>query len=424
MKSTNGDPGHALPVAASAESEVSYDLWDPGSYLDAVREDLASAFAPAPSLPLAVQGTKPIAKPRRIQETPRFTPGRTPIHGRPIILRDLRKHASSLLTQEDTSRLLRSLTQRDLSILQALHDYRYLNTLQIQQLFFHGIRSAQMRLQFLSNHGLIYRWQMIDPPGLTRRPSLLLLTPRGGRLLAEFRGHSPWSYIRRAEDARGPCWHVTHDLEANWFFVDLALASRLHVDQGLWLWIGEESCRSSRRVWAKEHRRPIATPDGEGFYGTRCRVVAFDLEWDRGTESVSRLRSKLRTYVGFYNDTKGADREHVLFVLHRSSREELLHHVARELVAVGPDCCRFWTTTVERIDNVGPLGPLWAAVGKSNPEKDDDEELDEPKPVDPNRLRRRRLIDLSARETSQRTIADCIGRGSWWERRPGGGEVA
>jgi hypothetical protein len=114
-------------------------------------------------------------------------------------------------------------------ILQALHDYRYLNTLQIQQLFFHGIRSAQMRLHFLSDHSLIYRWQMIDPPGLTRRPSLILLTPRGGRLLAEFRGHSPWSYIRRAKDARDHCWHVTHDLEANGFFVDLALGSRLHV---------------------------------------------------------------------------------------------------------------------------------------------------------------------------------------------------
>ena len=424
MTSTDGESGHALPDVASAEVEFSNDNWDPGSYLDAVRKDLASAFAPAPSLPPAVQGTNPIAKPLRIQEAPRSTPGRTPIHGRPIILRELRKHASSLVTQETTSRLLRSLTQRDLSILQALHDYRYLNTLQIQQLFFHGIRSTQMRMQFLSNHGLIYRWQMIDPPGLTRRPSLLLLTPRGGRLLAEFRGHSPWSYIRRAEDARDHCWHVTHDLEANGFFVDLALASRLHMDQGLWLWIGEESCRSSRRVWAKQHRRPIATPDGGGFYVTRGRVVAFDLEWDRGTESVSRLRAKLRTYVGFYSNTKGADREHVLFVLHRSSREELLHHVARERVFVGPDCCRFWTTTVERIDHVGPLGPLWAAVGKSDPEKDDDEDLDEPKPVDLNRLRRRRLTDLLARETSQRTIADCIGRGSWWERRPGGGEVA
>ena len=146
-------------------------------------------------------------------------------------------------------------------------------------------------LQFLSDHGLTYRWSMIDPPGLTRRPSMLLLTPRGGRLLAEFRGHSPWSYIRRAKDARDHCWHLTHDLEANGFFIDLALASRMQVDQGLLLWIGEESSRSSRRTWAKEHRRPIATPDGEGLYLSCDRTIAFDLEWDRGTESTGRLRS-------------------------------------------------------------------------------------------------------------------------------------
>src|SRR3989442_2326540 len=178
MTSIDGESGHALPVAASDEGDFSNNDWDPGSYLAAVRQDLVSAFAPAPSLPLAVQGTNPSAKPLRIQETPSSTPRRTPIHGRPIILRDLHKHSSSLLTQEETSRLLRSLTQRDMAILQALHDYRYLNKLHIQQLFFHGIRSAQMRLQFLSDQGLIYRWSMIDPPGLTRRPPLLLLPPR------------------------------------------------------------------------------------------------------------------------------------------------------------------------------------------------------------------------------------------------------
>ena len=413
-----------MPQGTSGEGDATTNRGDPGPYLTAVREDLVSAFVPAPSLPLAFQGTNPRAQPLRIQQTPSSTPRRTPIHGRPIILRDFRKHSSSLLTQEETSRLLRSLTQRDVAILQALHDYRYLNTVQIEQLFFHGIRSAQMRLQFLSDHGLIYRWQTIDPPGLTRRPSLVLLTSRGGRLLAEFRGHSPWSYIRRAKDARDHCWHVTHELEANGFFVDLALASRLQIDQGLLLWIGEESSRSSRRVWAKERRRPIATPDGEGFYLTRGRVVSFDLEWDRGTESATRLRAKLRTYVGFYQDTKGAGLEHVLFVLHRNSREELLHHAAQELFGIGRDCCRFWTTTVERIDHVGPLGPLWAAVGRPDSAKDDDEEPGEPKPANVKRLHRRRLTELPARETSQRTIADCLGRGSWWERRPGGGEVA
>jgi hypothetical protein len=309
-----------MPQGPLDEGEASSNRWDPGPYVNAVQEDFVSAFAPAPSLPPAFQATTPSTKPLRIQEMPSLTPRRTPIHGRPIILRDLRKHSSSLLTQEQTSHLLRSLTQRDIAIVQALHDYRYLSTLQIQQLFFHGIRAAQMRLRFLSDHGLIHRRQMIDPPGLTRRPSLLLVTPRGGRLLAEHRGDSPWSYIRRAKDARDHCWHVTHDLEANGFFIDLAVASRLSIDQGLLLWVGEESRRSSRRAWGKEHRRQVATPDGEGLYLANGRTIRFDLEWDRGTESLIRLRAKLRTYVGYHKNTKGADHEHVLFVLHRDGR--------------------------------------------------------------------------------------------------------
>jgi hypothetical protein len=281
-----------------------------------------------------------------------------------------------------------------------------------------------MRLHFLSNHGLIYRWQMIDPPGLTRRPSLLLLTPRGGRLLAEFRGHSPWSYIRRAKDARDHCWHVTHDLEANGFFVDLAVASRPSVEQGLLLWIGEESSRSIRRSWAKQRRQSIATPDGEGLYLGGGRTISFDLEWDRGSESVARLMAKLRTYVAFYENTKGADREHVLFVMHRAGREELAHRLISDLVIVRGYCCRFWTTTVELIEQVGPLGPIWAPAGRAVSVDDDEAEPEEAKPSNPKRLRRRRLIELPSRETSKRSIADCIGQSRWWERRPGGGEVA
>jgi hypothetical protein len=409
-------PEESAAAVAADEGDSSDDRFDPGPYVAADDEDFVSAFAPAPSPPHSFQGTNPSAKRFGIQEPSFFTPRRTPIHGRPIILRDLKKHSSSLLTQEETSLLLRSLTQRDIGILQALHDYRYLNTLQIQQLFFQGIRSSQIRLLFLADHGLIYRWQMIDPPGLTRRPSLLLLTPRGGRLLAEFRGHSPWSYIRRAKDARDHCWHVTHDLEANGFFVDLSAASRLSLSDGLLLWVGEESTRSHRRAWAKKYRTPIATPDGSGLYLTRRQTVSFDLEWDRGTESASRLQGKLRSYVGFYQRTKGADRHHVLFVMHRNGREQLIHDLVRELV-IGHPCCRFWTTTIDRIDGVGPLGALWSAVSRHAPGGDDDDGLEAARP-------RGRLAELPAADRSERTIADCIGQSRWWERRPGGGEVA
>ena len=159
--------------------------------------------------------------------------------------------------------------------------------LQIRQLFFPSARATQLRIQFLKSHGLIYRWKMSEPPGITRRPSLLLISPRGARLLADLHGESPWPYVRRAKEARDHCWHVVHDLEANGFFIDLGLASRLALREGLLRWLGEETCRFERRLYTARHglKLPIATPDGVGWYLTNGKAIRFDLEWDRGTAS-------------------------------------------------------------------------------------------------------------------------------------------
>ena len=165
-------------------------------------------------------------------------------------------------------------------------------------------------------------------------------------------------------------------------------------------------------------------PDRVGLSLTRGQTISFDLEWDRGTESGNRLRAKLRTYVAYFQETKRSDRRDVLFVMHRAGPEQLIHDLVSELVILERTCCRFWTTTVERIDQVGPLGPLSAAAGRRASAKDGDEELEEAAPTDSKRPRRWRLTELPTGDSSQRTIADCIGRGRRWERRPGGGEVA
>lgn len=181
--------------------------------------------------------------------------------------------------------------------------------------------------------------------------------PAGARLLADLHGESPWPYVRRAEDARDHCWHVVHDLEANGFFIDLALASRLALREGVLLWIGEESCCADRRLFAKANRRPVATPDGAGSYLFAGNVIHFDLGWDRGTASLSRLEKKVRTAISYFKDSRNAERMHILYVLSRPAREEALRPIIQD--ALDEDSCRFWTTTVERLEVEGPLGRLW-----------------------------------------------------------------
>jgi hypothetical protein len=58
---------------------------------------------------------------------------------------------------------------------------------------FSQLSLGQIRLKPLMDHGLLQRWQVIEPPGITRRPSVLLLSPRGARVLAASRSGDPTS---------------------------------------------------------------------------------------------------------------------------------------------------------------------------------------------------------------------------------------
>ena len=71
-------------------------------------------------------------------------------------------------------------TERDWSILQALDQYRYLDRSQIQALFFEGPRSCQYRLRWLHDKGLVNAWRVTVRPNYGCRPSIYLLSRRGG----------------------------------------------------------------------------------------------------------------------------------------------------------------------------------------------------------------------------------------------------
>ena len=131
-----------------------------------------------------------------------------------------------------------------------------------------------------------------------------------------------------------------------------------------------------------------------------------------------RLREKVTGYVQAHTDTRDAHLHHVLFVLPTDSREEGMVRVVRDEYPPTRDgCCRFWTTTRERLNGLGPLGAIWVrAIADEKPKN-----WWEPDP--PARLRQRRsLIEFSAHERMVRDVDGSIGKPGWWLRRPGGGE--
>ena len=290
------------------------------------------------------------------------------------------------------------MTSRDLAVLTALHEYRYLDREQVERLFFQGRRRAQLRLQELRSRGLIIGWRCLLQPGLHPRPSVYVLAAAGARLLAHATSADPRPLIARARHARERAFHVLHDLEANGFFIAVAAASRDRAGEGLYHWVGEIACREGRAA------EGAPASDGWGRYLLPDREFVFDLEWDRGTEHERRLRQKASSYVGYFGGRRGAHRHHVLFVVPGQAREGEVTDVIASVQTSSRECCSFWTTSIERLAADGPLAPIWQPTAN---------------PGD-----RVAFADMAALPARRRRVEDCIGKPGWWERRPGGGEGA
>lgn len=291
------------------------------------------------------------------------------------------------------------MTPKDIAILTALDSYRYLDTEQIAALMLSSTRTCQMRLKSLRESSTIIRWLTIEPPGWKKRQSVLVLAERGARLLARQAATSPWPGVRRARDAVVYAAQLSHDLEANGFFIALAIAGAADPNEGLHQWVGEDSCRRAYR-----ERGEDLAPDGWGRYLTSEREIAFLLEWDRATASPMRISEKARTYVRHFVGRSEAALNNVLFVSPSARRELSVNGaIARALPTGARPCCRFWTTNVDRLKTDGYLGAVWTAV-------------DEPGRWTAS------LREMGGSLRSDRPAVDCIAKPQWWERRPGGGE--
>ncbi len=377
---------------------------------------VATAFVARRSRRPALQEAKAGVPPIRTRKQSPNKAGLSLLLTHPIILRDLPPKADARPSQSELTRLHRTLTQRDLVILQSLYDYRYLNTLQVKELFFPSLRSSQMRLHYLKELGLIYSWKVIETPGVKRRHSLLLISARGARVLADWHDEDQRAYVERSHAVRDHCWHATHDLEANQLFVALVMQSRQRRAEGLLHWYSEEHVRAERGEMAREYKWPLPTPDGSGIYLRPEGRILFDLEWDRATESLARLRQKLHSYVGYYKHFSNAKQHHVLFVVPSDDREDNVHYTIwqRRPHYTSDNCCSFWTTTAYRLRWWGPLGAIWGSV---------DIRAEKAPPFGITNVQERiRLNQMEPMNTNEGAISDCVGKPSWWDRRPGGAQ--
>src|SRR5713101_7401777 len=280
---------------------------------------VATAFVARRSRRPALQEAKAGVPPIRTRKQPPNKAGLSLLLTHPIILRDLPPHADARPSQSELTRLHRTLTQRDLVILQSLYDYRYLNTLQVKELFFPSLRSCQMRLQYLKELGLIYSWKVIETPGVKRRHSLLLISARGARVLADWHGDDQRAYVERSHAVRDHCWHATHDLEANQLFVALVMQSR------------QRRARAGRarrngagvQVAPSDARRERRLPQTGGSNPVRPRVGPRHRVIGSPSPEAQRLRRLLQAF-----QQREATSRPLCRSLRRSRRQRPLHNLA------------------------------------------------------------------------------------------------
>jgi hypothetical protein len=355
------------------------------------------------------------ANPPAYSDVAPWAPGRTLLPKNPMVLKDSDKHSVTRVSDEQLSCIYLSLTPRDLSILIALYRYRYLNVFQIQQLFFSSIRSCQIRLKQLHERGVIHRWKILEAGNFHRRPSVVLLSVRGARLVALHQDEDQKILMSRAEDAVYNSAGMLHDLEANQLFIDLARAAAAGSEEGLYQWVGEASCRRSMRVQRYRFLPTAApAPDGWGRYLTADSEIWFCLEWERGTASGRRQWDKVQSYCQYYTYFKDPELTNVLFVVPDDRRVERLRHMLWRATSprLHGRTCTFWVASAESLWSVGPLAPIWL---RAAPQRRSAARRYTPEPP-------RSLTQLQRRPRAQYRVGDCIAKQQWWERRPRGGE--
>ncbi|MEV0049040.1 replication-relaxation family protein [Saccharopolyspora shandongensis] len=258
------------------------------------------------------------------------------------------------------------LTDRDRRILGLLGEHKVLTTRQIAVAEFDSVRRAQDRLTQLRTLGVVFSFRESYRAGGTSQ-TRFALGYLGARAMAAQRAERPPTQPGHQRALESLAWwpKLEHQLGVNGFFCDLAgHARRARKDThdatlnggdadtgGLMQWWSEKRC--TEFFWNSTVK---LRPDGYGCWAERGRWVRFFLEYDTGTEALSKVTAKIRGYSEFPTDAFGI----LLFSVHSSKREIALRQALRRAVGAGRLSLVIATTARDQEHPYGPAGPVWA----------------------------------------------------------------
>ncbi|VVJ21536.1 Uncharacterised protein [Amycolatopsis camponoti] len=226
-----------------------------------------------------------------------------------------RTAARAASSVEHQAALAARLTARDKWLLALLYEHRVLTSTQIQGAAFPSSRSTRQRLRELYLWRAVSRFQPFRQLGSA--PMHYVLGPAGAAVLAAEHGLEvkDLGYRHDRSMAIAHNQRLAHTVGVADFFTSLIARSRRHdpvrCGEGVTAWWSETRCA--------RHFGDLVIPDAYGRWHSATGELEFFLEFDTGSESLTKVSRKLLAYARLADSTGIATP--VLFWLPTSRRE-------------------------------------------------------------------------------------------------------
>lgn len=267
-------------------------------------------------------------------------------------------------------------TDRDLDVLDALADYRFLSIPQIQTLFFPTNGSTETRLRRLYEHDLVVRLYMPARPYDRRVHTIYGLSVQGAKLLRDrHEGVQPAHLSPKNERS---ALFLDHTLRRNDLRICLTLLCRANPKVELVSWEQTpEQVRARAEVpVGRDTERVSLIPDAVFVLRQGDSRAAFAVEIDMGTVRVTSMAERYRAYWCWWKAGGPAKRFgpvpfRVLTLTTTAAHLAALKRVATQAPVSGrKGSGLFWFALLSSIDIKNPasvLAPTWqvARVTKS-----------------------------------------------------------
>ena len=270
------------------------------------------------------------------------------------------------------------LMARDIEVIEAVYEYRFLLRDQIERLFFKGRNMANYRLQRLYQHGFLNRIYIPEDIRYNARntQAMYCLDEAGADLLAREAG-IPRENIRwHADRNKVREFFIEHLLKINDVRIGLTLAAKVRGDR-IMKWVPDWELKEyNEHVEEPETGRVYPVfPDAYFVYerGDTGKTGHFFLELDRGTMENRRFAQKVKAYMLYFEENGHEPSKfyqrygtHSIRVLTVVPSQRRLRNLKATTEKVG-GAKRYWFCDYAALAPERILEPVWEIAGEDEP---------------------------------------------------------